>query len=61
MYNEQLSTELVEWAAQDKLCDEIEQLQKGFIQLKEERFASDEYISDNIRQFVEGAFILYSS
>ncbi|KFE96946.1 terpene synthase family protein [Chryseobacterium luteum] len=38
----------------DKLCDEIEQLQKDYIDLKDEWFASGEYISDNVRRFIEG-------
>ncbi|REC72592.1 hypothetical protein DRF60_20105 [Chryseobacterium elymi] len=38
----------------DKLCDEIEQMQEDYIQLKEEWFSSGEYISDNVRRFIEG-------
>lgn len=38
----------------DKLCDEIEQLQKDYIDLKNEWFTSGEYISDNVRRFIEG-------
>lgn len=38
----------------DKLCDEIEQMQEEYIQIKDEWFASGEYISKNVRRFIEG-------
>lgn len=49
-----LNEEMTVQQAIDKLCDEIEQLLKEFIQLRDEWFSSDEYISDNVRQFIEG-------